>query len=61
MRFRRKQMIEVEATFAEHTRADCDLGGCDICLSYWELLDLMLRARGAAARLPLPAAPEEQQ
>ena len=40
MRFRRKQMIEVEAT--EHTRADCDLGGCDICLSYWELLDLML-------------------
>jgi hypothetical protein len=25
-----------------HSKEDCDLGGCDICLSYWELLALML-------------------
>jgi hypothetical protein len=25
-----------------HAKDECDLGGCDICLSYWELLALML-------------------
>ena len=59
MRFRRKQMIEVEAT--EHTRADCDLGGCDICLSYWELLDLMLPdgLLPPAADLPVQGEPQD--
>ncbi len=43
MKFRRKKIVE--PSFVEHTRVQCDLGGCDICLSYWELLDLMLDGR----------------
>lgn len=50
MKFRRKKIVE--PSFVEHTRVQCDLGGCDICLSYWELLDLMLDGRHLEFRQP---------
>jgi len=58
MRFLRRK--RPEPSFAPHDKYDCDLGGCDICLSYWELLALMLEEqRRSAPSLPVAADPKE--
>lgn len=38
--FRNRRKV-VPLTYVPHAKEDCDLGGCDICMSYWELLAVM--------------------